>query len=98
MAFQRMKSIMAQDVLIYYPDHNKPFHIYTDSSDYQLGSTISQRDQGEVLRPVAYFSRKLNKAQMNYPTGEKEFLSIFETLRTYRTMLLGAQLDVYTDH
>ncbi|GFH61911.1 hypothetical protein CTEN210_18387 [Chaetoceros tenuissimus] len=97
-AFEQIKALMASDVLLYYPDHNKAFHIYTDSSDYQLGSSIAQYDDDGILHPVAYFSRKLNSAQMNYTVGDKEFLSIFETLRTYRTMLLGAEIHLYTDH
>ncbi|GFH49195.1 hypothetical protein CTEN210_05671 [Chaetoceros tenuissimus] len=97
-AFEQIKALMASDVLLYYPDHNKAFHIYTDSSDYQLGSSIAQYDDDGILHPVAYFSHKLNSAQMNYTVGDKEFLSIFETLRTYRTMLLGAEIHLYTDH
>ena len=97
-AFETIKATMAKDVLLFYPDHNQPFFIYTDSSDYQLGATIAQRDDNGNLRPVAFFSKKLNSAQRNYPTGEKEFLSIFETLKTYRTMLLGATIHIYTDH
>ena len=60
-AFNKIKSILSTDALLYYPDHNKRFDIWTDSSDYQLGSTIGQRDDEGTLRPVAFFSKKLNK-------------------------------------
>jgi hypothetical protein len=74
-AFDKMRLLLAADALAAYPDHNKRFHIYTNSSDYQLGASIVQ--EGRI---VAYFSRKLSNAQKNYITMEKEMLSIVATL------------------
>ena len=33
-AFDQMKSIVVHDVLLQYPNHNAPFEIYTETSDY----------------------------------------------------------------
>ena len=41
-------------------------------------------------QPVAYHSKKLNSAQMNF--------CVVATLREFRSMLLGAELHIHTDN
>ena len=92
-AFDTMKRIMAREVLLSYPDFNKPFHIHTDASKVQLGAVIAQQD-----KPIAFYSRKLNPAQTRYTTTERELLSIVEVLKEFRNILLGQELIIHTDH
>ena len=92
-AFDTMKRVMSKQTLLTFPDFNKEFHIYTDASDYQLGAVIMQDG-----KPLAFYSRKMNQAQRNYTTGEQELLSIVETLKEFRNILLGQKLIVHTDH
>jgi hypothetical protein len=92
-AFDKKCLLMAANALAAYLDHNKQFDVYTDASDFQLGTCIIQEG-----RPVAYFSRKLTKSQQNYITMEKELLSIVATLKEFQSMHLGANIHVFTDH
>jgi RNase H-like domain found in reverse transcriptase len=48
--------------------------------------------------PLAFYSRKLNSAQKRYTAGEQELLSIVETLKEFKNILLGQKLIVHTDH
>ena len=73
-AFDSVKSRIANDAFLPHPNFSKPFDVHADSSAYQLGGGVSQEG-----RPIAFFSKKLNAAQKNYPITEKELLSIVET-------------------
>ena len=58
-----------------------------------MGTVIMQ--EGKSLD---YYSKKLSKAQLNYAMTEKELLSIVETLKESQNILLGHEIEVFTDH
>jgi hypothetical protein len=60
-----VKTTIAKEVVLAYPDFMKPFDIYTDASTKQLGSVITQDN-----KPIAFFSRKLSGAQSKYTVTE----------------------------
>ena len=92
-AFNNIKTAIAKDVVLAYPDYSQGFEIYTDSSKFQLGAVITQNN-----RPLAFFSRKLNTAQQKYSVTKQELLAIVETLKEFKGMLWGQTITVYTDH
>ena len=92
-AFDTMKRIISKETLLAYPDFSKPFIIHTDASHTQLGAVISQDG-----KPIAFYSRKLKPEQTRYTTTERELLSIVETLKEFRNILLGHRIIIHTDH
>ena len=92
-AFSDMKKLIACDITLAYPNFKKPFEIYMDASLQQLGAIIVQDNC-----PIAFYSHKLNDAQHNYTTTERELLSIVECFKEFRGILLGQHTTVYTDH
>jgi hypothetical protein len=92
-AFEDIKKIICREVMLTFPDYSNPFQIYTDASDTYLGAVFTQDE-----KPVVFYSRKLKSAKKIYSTGEKELLSIVETLREFRNMILGYKIIVHTFH
>ena len=64
------------EVLLAYPYFNAPFEILTDASKLQIGTVIPQKG-----KPIAFYSQKINSAQQNYTTTDKELLSIVASIK-----------------
>ena len=85
--------MIARYIVLAYPDFTKKFAIHTDAFKRQLGVVITQDN-----RPLAFFSRKLNDTQQRYNITELELLSIVKTLKDFKGMLFGQEIDIDTDH
>jgi hypothetical protein len=86
--------MLSKEARLLYPDFPKPFDLYTDASDLQLGAALVQE-----WKPLGFYTRKLNSAQMNYYTvGEKELLGIVEGLKAFDGVVQGMDVTVHTNH
>jgi RNase H-like domain found in reverse transcriptase len=79
-------------------DTSQPLEIQTGVSQTRTGAVLQQRDDNGVTRPVAYMSHKLNAAEQNYPTHDRELLAKVQALKLWRPYLLGHHFTVLTDH
>jgi hypothetical protein len=72
--------------------------IFTDASDFAIGAVLTQKDDSGVHQPIAYESRKLQGAELNYAVHEKEMLAIVHAITLWRHYLEGTEFEVITDH
>jgi len=59
-----------------HPDLTKPFIVECDARNFAIGAVLSQYDNDNKLHSIAYFSRSLNNAEINYSITDKELLSL----------------------
>jgi hypothetical protein len=56
------------------------------------------QDDGNGLRPLEFYSRKMTPAETRYITREQELLAIKDALRHWRHYLLPKPFSIYSDH
>ncbi|KAJ9509777.1 hypothetical protein QJQ45_011617 [Haematococcus lacustris] len=63
-AFYELKAAVANVPMLRLPDHTQPFQVYCDASLQGVGAVLMQDGY-----PLAYLSKKLSSAEVNYTTG-----------------------------
>jgi hypothetical protein len=73
--------------------------VETNASDFAIRAVLSQGIDGR-LHPIALYSRKMDKAEINSDIHDKELLPIVAVLKKWRRYLEGAhhQIQIYTNH
>lgn len=101
-SFEDLKTTVTSAPVLRHVNPSLPFVLETDASNFALGAVLLQpatSDPESTFHPVAYYSRKLNPAEHNYTTHDKELLSVVEAFKHWRHYLLGSlNIKVFSDH
>jgi len=98
-ALDTLKNLLTTDKVLIYPDFSKHFFLVTDASNVAVGGVLSQEDEKTgLLKPIAFYSRTLNKAEQRYSTIEKELLAVVYCCTQAKPYIYGRQFTVVTDH
>ncbi|XP_037790751.1 uncharacterized protein LOC119586129 [Penaeus monodon] len=97
LAFNTMKKALTEFPVLVLPIFSKLFTLVTKASCTGLGATMMQKTNSH-LQPTAYASRKLNTAETHYSITDLEPLAVVWSLRHFREIILGYDIEVLTDH
>ncbi|RAW27270.1 hypothetical protein PC110_g16334 [Phytophthora cactorum] len=71
--FKELKRRLCNPPVLHLHNFSKPMHPRTDASKFAVCGVLFQVVNG-VERPIAYTSRKMKSAELNYPTQQQELL------------------------
>lgn len=93
------KAFMMAPMPIHF-DPDRPIIIENNPSNYVSARILSQHDQSNLLRPLAYSSKKHSPAECNYEKYNQELLAIIHAFDEWHPELEGAKypISVLTDH
>ena len=98
-AFEGLKSALSKAPVLRPPQWGKPWIIDCDASNTAVGALLSQEEPDtKEEHPVYYYSRLLNPTERNYSTTDCECLAIIAVVKKFRVYVLGAPLEIRTDH
>jgi transposase InsO family protein len=98
-AFAAAKAALAGCVKLIHPLPGAEISLLVDASADHIGAALQQRPHPTApWRPLGFFSRKLDAAQVKYSAFDRELLACVSGFRHFRHMLEGRNFTIYTDH
>ena len=98
LAFEALQKALSEAPVLRIADPALPYTLHTDASGYAVGAALMQ-DHGSGLQPVAFFSKKMLPAEMNYAPHEQELLAVVKACKHWRHYLHSDQpFIVLADH
>jgi len=97
-AFQNLKQSLANSHSISYFDTALDTEIIVDASPTGLGGILTQHDQHENLKVIAYGSRSLTDTESRYSQTEREMLAVVWACEHFHLYIYGADITIVSDH
>ena len=99
-AMDKLAQVVAANPVLQRPNHDQPFFLEVDTSQFATGAILSQKDKRGRLRPVESVSHSFTLAERNYDIHDRELLAIIHGLRAWHHILLSSPhiVTIYMDH
>lgn len=97
-AFEELKTKLVERPILALYDPKHLTEVHCDASKIGIGGILFQKpDENSPLRPVAYYSKQTTKEEQYLHSYELETLAVVQSLKKFRTYLIGLSFKVYTD-
>ena len=92
-----LKKAIIQAPILYYPDPNRKYIVYTDASDDACGAQPLQEHDGMEF-PIAFLSNTFTETQRKWCTTKQEANGVYYVITKWNYYLQGMDIIVKNDH
>ena len=96
-AFEEIKNRLQKPPILHLPNGKGRFHLYLDTSKYDMGSALYQIQNGKP-KLIAYASKRLPEAARNYSITELEMCGLAINITSFAHLLKKVDFDAIVDH
>ncbi|BHF77541.1 hypothetical protein SprV_0602064800 [Sparganum proliferum] len=97
MSFEQVKALLADAAFLTHFHADAPISLMVDASNVAVGAVLQQSLPDSTV-PLAFFSKKLSKAETRYSTFGRELLAAYLAVRHFRHLLEGREFTIFTNH
>src|SRR5271156_1302278 len=94
-AFERIKKAVQETPVLKSPNYTMPFSLFSFASFHTIAAILLQKDEQGFEHPIAFYSRSLQAAELNYDINEKQAYALVKAVKSFRPYLVGAKVLAY---
>ena len=95
--FEEIKNRLVKLLVLHLPDSKGRFHLYSDTSEFAMGSALYHIPNGKP-NLITYVSKRLPKAARNYSITELEICRLAINMYSFAHLLKRVEFDAIVDH
>jgi hypothetical protein len=96
-SFQLVKETLVEVATLTHPDQPADLSSVVDASNTHIGAVLQQWQPGG-WRPLSFFSKKLDTAQLKCSAFDRELLAAFLSVRHFWYILDGKKFHILSNH
>jgi hypothetical protein len=93
--FDQVKQALTQAPVLISPDYTKDFLLFSFSSEHTIAIVLLQKNSEGHEKPIAFFSKSLRDAALNYNITEKKDFSLVKVIKDFRVYILHSHIIAY---
>jgi hypothetical protein len=94
-SFEHIKKVISEAPVLTSLDYLKDLLIFSFASQHTIAAVLLQKDDEGFECPIAFFSKSLRDAELNYDIIKKQAYAMVKALKAFKTYVLHSKIITY---